>query len=415
MKGFIFALILAQGFFAGASSDLDITIQHLQMGGSYHNFFMKSLSAKASAQGEKVSVHLLPTPYHQDRQGENPSGNPFHFTFKNWEMTDAPVNPEQPYFKELNAKHQAPNFMIISGHHIPGIGWHSDNSTPDNVWYAHSLRMSSLLRLREASPEAQAYFDNVKFVFISGCWGLANMEPHDQSGGLIGQSERLALYNSGDAGKMQVLGTPNDHYSLSAQRFELTTLYDGDFAAKEKDAVCEGQNCSTYYIQKVMPDEGLFDNSHRYNEPLGLKKLFPKAYLIFGFHSPSPYSDKVMTLLSATLARARLSPLLKPEDQVYTPNIIQSIISSQTPTESKMRLVQAFRQSWTTLTWEKNIGYMPKNYFGGRPAASISPAFPELDNDGVFAWPKDYKNVPVFAPRCWQYRSDATPCQSTLD
>lgn len=413
-QNLILAMTLASSSLAHAE---EVKIMHLQMGGGYHKIFAQELTAQPSASGEPVQVVNLPSPFLQRL-------NPFHITRGNWDfgkvffddgktnLAEVPIAPKSDlkWFQKARETGQLPDVMIISGHHIPGLGWHSNDIEEENDYYTKSLLLSTLLRTREENPDARAYFDNVKFVFISGCWGVANLEPHGEKGELLSQDEIGLMYLSGPQGQRKVLGSTQNFYQLESERENLTQSYPGDFAAEKKDEICVDNKCVTYWIDRVMSDIGLFNNSHQFNQPLNLRKLFPNAALVFGFHSASPFSSTVFGMLKGTVKRARTSKILKDEDSAFSQNIIHSIVSSETPEPTRKRLVQAFREAWTTLTYEQNRGRMANSsYIGGRPGASITPAYPSLDNDGLFVWPKDYK-APAFAPSCFQYRPDAKPC-----
>lgn len=416
-------LKLALGICLGASSVAqaaeEIKFFHIQMGGSYHHNFMHEIAGRPSAQGERVKTSLIPTPSPQ-------AINPFHISKVNYDLGEVFETPEKTsilqvpiagekdlaWFKKVREAGKLPDFMIISGHHVPGMGWHSHYTYGENQYYTQSLMLGSLLRLRAENEDARAFFDNVKFAFISGCWGMANLEPRAEDGSYLSPQAIYEMYYSGPEGKEKARGTPKKFYSLAGQRHELTTLYSGDFAPKKEDAICEPgkpSRCTTFYVNHILSDLGLIDGSHRYNQPYNLRKLFPNAKLIFGFHSPSPYNDRVKKMLAKTFERARQSMRITSEDRAYTSNLLHSIISDETPERTRKRLIQAFRESWTSVTWENNHGAMPF-YSGGRPGSSITPAYPDLDNDGIFAWPGGYKN-PSFAPRCSQYRGDVKPCQ----
>lgn len=396
----------------------EVKIMHIQLGGDYHQLFQKEISSNPDAHGEAVEAVVLPVPMRK-------KNNPFHLTSYNWDfgdvfapgsakkVSDVPIAQpsELEWFGQSVESGKAPDVMIISGHHIPGIGWHSNDTWDENDdFYERSLLLSTLLKTREQNPEARRFFDNVKFVFISGCWGLANLEPHKSNGQFYSSDELFTLYASGDQGREKVRGSFQKSYSLEAERLYLARNYPGDFTENDENEICYGLRCVTYNVRKYMSDDGLIDGSHRYNQPYNIRKLFPNAALVFGFHSSSPFEGPVMKLIRATLSRAKQSPLLKEADKDYAQNIVNSIVSLETPGATKMRLIQSFREAWTTVTWEQNKGQM-SNYWGGRPGSSITPAYPNLDNDGVFAWPKGYKN-PSFAPRCFQYREDAKPCKS---
>jgi len=419
MKLMKLAMGLCLGLSSAAQAVEDVKFFHIQMGGSYHVNFMQEISARSTIQGEKVRTKLIPAPNFE-------TTNPFNISKLNFDLgevfatsektniLEVPIAGESDltWFQRARQTGNLPDFMIISGHHVPGLGWHSHYTWGDKEYYTHSLLLASMLRLREENADAKAFFDNVKFVFISGCWGMANLEPHKKDGSYLSTAALRSLYASGEEGQQMVRGTAKQFYSLAGQRHELTTLYAGDIAPKKENAICEPgkpNRCTTYFVNDILSDQGLLDGSHRYNQPYNMRKLFPHAALVFGFHSPSPYNHIVKTMLAKTLSRARQSSRIETQDQSYANNIIHSIISDQTPEQTKKHLIQAFREAWTTVTWENNQGSMPF-YSGGRPGSSITPAYPELDNDGIFAWPAGYKN-PAFAPRCSQYRGDAKPCE----
>ena len=137
-----------------------------------------------------------------------------------------------------------------------------------------------------------------------------------------------------------------------------------------------------YAIDRMLPDSGLWDGSDMYNIPLKMKRLFPNALGIFGFHRPSPFTPG--GIWRSAFNQARLA--------AKTNNILVPLLSDSVSVEQKKMMVQKLRIGWTRASFALNRG---------RANGSITPAFPDLDQNGLFAYEPgahELPGAPKFAP-----------------
>lgn len=298
------------------------------------------------------------------------------------------------WFADLEAKDIHPEVFILNGHHTPGLGFYSNTTWETNAknqfgqsieFYNQALFMPSLYKSAEKIPVVNRFFSKIKMVFIGGCWGLANLQPKEfgDHGRLLTKREIFNFYKAGQIER--ALGSLKNPHGLAYQKNELTTIYGDDYARKESDETCldsSKTHCERYAIDRILPDSGLWDGSDMYNIPLKMKRLFPNAIGIFGFHRPSPFNPGSIWKSAFSQARNALG----------VNNILIPLLSETVSTDVKKTMIQKLRVSWTKASFALNRG---------RANGSITPAFPELDQNGPFAYePNDRElpSAPKFAP-----------------
>ncbi|MFZ3229327.1 MAG: hypothetical protein WA160_03905 [Pseudobdellovibrio sp.] len=307
------------------------------------------------------------------------------------------------WFENLEAKDIHPEVFILNGHHLVGMGFQSDNSWEtkfknkigQNIELANrSLFFQTIIKSQQKFAVVRRFFEGVKLAFIGGCEGLSNLEPKEF--GLYGRAlaplEIKEKIENGQAKLM--LGDISKRTGLAYYKYDLAKSYPGDFTANSNEEVCidtaNNLHCEVYYTHRILPDSGLWDGTHAYNMPLQMKKLFPKALGIFGFNTPSPLTPG--PIWQATFNEAR---------QVSQQNnILLPLLSDEVSEDMKRSILQNTRISWT-----KNSYRLNKKYVGGvvvnRVSGSITPAYPDLDQNGLFAYAldqKEYAEAPAFAP-----------------
>lgn len=298
------------------------------------------------------------------------------------------------WFSDLEAKNIRPDIFIINGHHTPGLGFYSNSTWNTGVkdqygqaieFYNQALFMPSLYKSAEKIPVVNRFFANIKMVFIGGCWGLANLQPKEfgDHGRLL---TKVEIFNAYKSGQMNVAkGSLSNPHSLAYQKNELTTIYADDYSKNAAGETCTDStktHCERYAIDRILPDSGLWDGSDMYNIPLKMKRLFPNAYGIFGFHRPSPFNPGSIWRSAFSKARTVLK----------TNNILSSLLSDSVSNETKKTMVQKLRIAWTKSSFALNRG---------RANGSITPAFPELDQNGPFAYEPnslELPGAPKYAP-----------------
>ncbi len=328
----------------------------------------------------------------------NAADNPFLVTGKNFLTSKDGQIPLIPasrlsWFENLIAQNKMPDIFIINGHHVPGLGFHSDttyeapekNADGESLQlYTKSLFMPSIHKSIETYPILKKFFSRTKLVFVGGCWGLSNFE--QKSNGISGDylnPEKLAqIYLTN---KSAVIGSSGNRHSLEGQRWELATIYGGDFTRSAANESCSDSSkliCDKYHADRVMPDSMLFDGSHRFNQPHWYKKSFPNALGVFGFFSPSPRTPG--SIWQSTFNQSR--------ERMKINNVLLPLFDEATSIQAKKTIIQSLRISWTRATYLINRN---------RPSGSITPAFPDLDKNGLFAYDEgapEYPLAPKYAP-----------------
>lgn len=347
-----------------------LRVLQVQLGGAQvFNLLKQELSLPIRAGGAAIAITEI-------RMPDMALQNPFAISAKNYQL---PVSQNEfvisekdaEWFAEQIRKNQIPDVFYIGGHHVPGLGFHTTyvNSLS---FYEQTVTTSTLFASMEKYPAVRKYFASIPLVFLGGCWSLANLEPHGKNGEFLSPEDIRKIYSAGPEGRRAVVGSSKDSYTLEAQRVELSANYPSEFTRDERNEECEDaqqrKNCRTYHVDRVMSDYGLFDGSHRYNSPLLMKKMFPGAHLIFGFHSPSPFNPQVATFYRAMFQDTR-------RKTKESGNLLRKILDPATPEDGRKSLIQNLRQSWSKATYELNQK---------RPAGSVTPKHPELDASGPF-------------------------------
>ena len=264
-----------------------------------------------------------------------------------------------------------PRIFMIGGHHVISEGFHN-NAEDRNIF------IPTLLETVRKYPSARAYFDKVKLAILFGCNTLTNLEPHRKDGSVMDAEEIRRLYESGPAGKRAVIGSATEVNTLEFYRSRLAREYGPsgahyEYTRDEKLEKCKGpgkyDNCLITNVDRVFPDSGLFDGSHRYNEALRMRDLFPNAYLVVGFSSASPAEEVRVKIFRAAVEMANHALGLP-----IGTDVISTILNEDTPEILRKDAIEAFRSAW-----EKNTFAMNR----ARPSGSITPAFPDLDERGV--------------------------------
>lgn len=387
-----------------ASQGRVIRILHIKLGGSgYFQVIRSELSQKIDGL-ENITI--------EDLSSDLNDTNPFEISNRSFNLGDLrnsveAAGPEHTY-SEASAKWFArqvetgrtPDVLVISGHHIPALGWHTDDSLigSKNVEYYRGS-MSSLQMFASANkyPAVRQFFSKVKLAFIGGCWALANLEPHGANGEYLEPHQIAVVYHHFMAGKWRTVGGPSMVHSLEHERDRLVTLYDGDFTRLTRDEICYQikNECPTLSVERVLPDYGLYDGSHSFNGPYLFKTLLPNAALVMGFHSPSPEHRDVGELLSAAISGSRADLAIR--GITFEGHPIQSplrmIFEERRLSEASYKeVIHALRVNWTKSTYLRNRG---------RASGSISPALADEDANGPFAYYPESKlipNAPRFAP-----------------
>ncbi|MBC7742716.1 MAG: hypothetical protein H7061_10990 [Bdellovibrionaceae bacterium] len=342
--------------------------------------------------------------------------NPFAVSKYGFEVGSAFVNGEfneagvpvfsakmLDWFQELENKNIKPEVFIINGHHSIGLGFSSDaewnmkdKNQPERSYELsmRSLYLPTILKSQQRFAVVKRFFENIKLAFIGGCEGLANLEPKEfgVSGRALKLDEIKERYETGD--RKIIVGDKAAGTGLAHYKYDLATTYNEHFTENASDEACFDsvlkRGCQVHHVERILPDSGLWSDSHPYNRPLQMKQLFPKAYAVFGFNTPSPLRPGI--IWENTFAEARRSSAVT--------NILAPILSDEISLAEKRNLVQKLRVAWTKSTLRLNkrgIG----NKVVNRVSGSITPAFPELDANGIFAYgngESEVSGAPKFAP-----------------
>ena len=338
--------------------------------------------------------------------GEHP--NPFGITDKDFntgwflshpDETQGPVPTIAPadaaWFDELIAKNKIPDVFEVGGHHVISEGWHSDNEH-------HFLFAPTFIDALNTYPSIRTVFDHVKVAFLWGCNTMTNLEPHGLNGEFLSTSQIKDIYDGSPEGRLRMIGLSkpngaplynsvefykqrlNSEYGKNSRRWEYTRI--------KSEETCKGPytDCRVTDLERVMPESFLWDGTHRFNEPIRMKQIFRKAYLVLGFSSASPSEERRAFILQTTMDRTRaaLNAGKKDTDLSYIRNVLYTIESDDTPTRLRKEVIEEVRKQWTIATNEYNAD---------RPSGSITPAFPDLDKNGVFNVVVS-KRTPAYAP-----------------
>lgn len=405
---------------AHKSKTLKVKMLHVQLGGEFvFNFLKAELKSRPYQKmdllktyrpsGNVVSKDIIENVDIQEIQLPH-DRNPFAITKYNYdvgqyrpynlvEKQGPPVISEDDaqWFQEQLDMDMVPDVLYIGGHQVPGMGWHGEDLDSQEM-YIKNIYLPTLIASVKKYPAMKKYFSKIKMVFIGGCWALANLEPHGPHGEFLTPDQINKIYHSGPEGKASVIGNIRYRHSLEYQRNHLATVYDGDFTRGTKREICSDKDgrhvCEIFNVDRVLPDYALWDGSHMYNYPFIMKRLFSGAYFVFGFHSPSPENDKVVPMYRQAFKNTfsehiNEGGIQKHLDAKKVPSLLALILSDKISENEKKELIQSMRVHWTLATDELNRH---------RPAGSITPRYPELDENGPFAVRSHIDWAPEMAP-----------------
>lgn len=288
------------------------------------------------------------------------------------------------WFTKLVQSGNSPDIFIIGGHHVIAEGWHDHAEN-------HFLYEPTLQETLKKYPDARATFDNVRFAILWGCNTMTNLEPHGPNGEYLSPAEIKDEFDRGN--RTQMIGTGKTTNTLEFYKQRLAREYGPsnpahyEYTRGPKFEKCLGpgkyENCIITDLDRILPEYGLYDGSHRFNHPYVNKRYFPNAYLVLGYSSASPSEEGRGVIFKELLRRSYKD--LKSENIT---NIILTIIDPQTPEELRKKVIEVVRKNWTIVTYEMNRN---------RPSGSITPAYPELDSNGIFNTVVS-KDTPAYAP-----------------
>ena len=323
--------------------------------------------------------------------------NPFALEDKDFAVGNHLPNPGEqegpiPKISSISAKwfddvvknnEKLPDLFLIGGHHVISEGWHNQE---ENAF----LYMPTMLETFKDHPNAKKVFGAVKLAILWGCNTMTNLEPHAEDGSYLNSQEIESIFKSGTKGENKMRGILSDGSiktnSLEFYKSRLAREYGKytkqyEYTRDPKEEKCIGkkpyENCTVTNLERIMPEKFLYDGEHIFNEPYRMKGIFPNAYLVLGFSSASPSEEDRAKILGKTLADARkeLNKGLPAKDARKIYNVMYTITSEKTSDELRKRVIESVRKFWTINTFNMN---------GGRPSGSITPAYPELDKNGVF-------------------------------
>lgn len=282
----------------------------------------------------------------------------------------APTAKDVAWFTQQVQKNLLPDIFVIGGHHVISEGFESSAE----IRYIFE---PSLFKTVAQNADARAYFDNVKIAILWGCNTLTNLEPHGPDGSYLSPEQIKATYESGPAGQAKMIGRGQVN-TLDFYKTRLLNEYGEDsgpekwaFTRDPKKEDCKGPGpslCDVANIDRVMPDVGLYDGTHRYNEAINMQQLFRNAYLVLGFSTASPPEEVRAVILQSAIQAASLKLNLADT------NVLEVIMNPQRSVESRKAAIQALREAWEQTSYKGNRG---------RPSGSITPAFPDIDNGNV--------------------------------
>lgn len=308
--------------------------------------------------------------------------NPFHITSNDFAVGDSLPWPPTRRVGDIpsssaadlswfsNKANESPDVLILAGHHVISEGFHNDQEDK-------FLFIPHLAKTLASHAPARSYFGHIKLAILFACNTLTNLEPHHDDGSVMSPDEIRRLYMSDMAGRDRVIGAPSVINSLEFYKRRLATEYgpgmpEYAYTRDPKAENCSGpgqfDNCHVANLDRILPESGLYDGSHRYNEALTAQNLFPGAYLVLGFSSASPSEELRVQILQAAVKMADKELELKNQ------NVIKLIVDPATSDADRRRAVMALRTAWETVTYKMNRH---------RPSGSITPAYPDIDGGYV--------------------------------
>jgi hypothetical protein len=314
---------------------------------------------------------------------------------------DAPLNIEPAdarFFEDLVATGNLPDVFIIGGHHVIGEGYHDD--AEKNFIYTPSL-----IRGIDTYPAMKQVFGNVKVGILWGCNTLTNLEPHGPNGEYLDPQQIEEMYENPET-RDDVLGrkvTPSAYAYNSWNMYvnRLRVVYGPnssvayEYTTEQARERCEGtpaepyRNCHVTNLMRVLPHRALFDGEHRMNGAAVHKRIFPNARVLLGFAGTSPSEETRAAIFQAALNRAYqlVNQGVQPGEPAYVSNILGTIVSDERSEhfeQLRLRAIKALRSAWATTSYRMNIDPDASAPVRNRPGASITPAYPELDANGMF-------------------------------
>jgi hypothetical protein len=294
------------------------------------------------------------------------------------------------WFDGLVAQDRMPDIFVIGGHDVISEGWHDDAEK-------HFIFWPTLLDTVQRYPNAGRVMGNIKLAILWGCNTMTNLEPHGPHGEYLPPEEIRRIYESGPQGRAEMIGAAGKNNTLEFYKSRLARDYGPASphyeytrrASRERCTSPDRRNCPVTDLERIMPESGLYDGTHRYNHPYIMKRLFPSAYLVLGYSSASPNEEQRIGIFETAVHRAtaRLNAGLAASDPRFVHDLIAELSSAETRDEDRKRLIEALRFAWTAST-ESALGL---------PSGSITPAYPELDAHGIFNNPVS-KEAPLVAP-----------------
>lgn len=360
--------------FRGTSEDMPLP-------GESARFHWTSLTGAQASQIKRISVPLSP--------GEDPlKQNPFSITsddfesesYLPWPLLPVPqITPfsepeaaeakDVAWFDQVRSANALPDVFIVAGHHVISEGYHDHRET--GFLFQPSL-FSTIMKY----PVAKEFFDHIKLAILFGCNTLTDLEPHHADGSIMTPQEMVSLAAQGTTGLQKLLGTSQVINSLEFYKDRLAREYrpgaghPGGYTRIASEERCEkdGSSCDVTNLERIMPIQGLYDGTSRYNEARKMRELFPNAYLVLGFSSASPSEEMRVGILRAAVEAANRKLGLKGD------NVIHQIVDENTSENTRRIAVAALREAWEMTTFKMNRG---------RPSGSITPKYPDIDDGRV--------------------------------
>lgn len=368
--------------------------------------------------GKNFDVQVTRVPMDKQNNPFNVTSDGFHIgnsrPSENEKFQYPPIANDLSWFNQFDPQKVTPqalneilpDILVISGHAIAGLGWHSDEMDPGENYYQQSFYLAGFVHTMRSHPGARNLFKNIKMVMLGGCNSLVNFEPHYTNGAFLNSKQIAAIYNyqsqkNNHSGKSYVIGNATNFNTLDFYRRRLARLYPLDFTLDPYQERCAlriaglaPDHCQTLDLNRVLPDYGLFNESHMFNYPYMMKRIFPKASLILGFAGSSDYAPRTKEMLFETL-QASLQELKGNGADIS--NVLSPIIDKDSKIisrELKKTILQSIRKNWAIQTYRGL----------GRIGSSITPAFPEVDANGPFV---DFSEN---SKRILQIENEAPPC-----
>jgi hypothetical protein len=296
------------------------------------------------------------------------------------EISDA----QAAWFDRAVAAGQLPDVFVVAGHQVISEGWHND---AERMF----MFLPTLLQSLKNHKSAQIFFDHIRLAVLWGCNTMTDLEPHGPNGEYLTPEQIKTIYNSGPKGRLQVIGAVDKVNTLEFYRQRLYREYGPgnkkvEYVRSREQEKCLTKpyiNCPVTNLDRILPDKYLFDGSHVYNYPYMMKRVFPSATVVFGFSSASPPEETRVKIFQETLDKtyADLNAAFKQSGKKINNILYPLTMQPNNPLLSddlNRMIIKSLRKNWTL-----SSDAMNRN----RPSGSISPAYPDLDADGVLGAP----------------------------